>query len=334
MAGLSYNEDGDAWNMPRTATRHLSSYGFTPTNAPPGMTPPIRNTYSSIIHSQAPLPMAMRECGREPQCGNCYRPVHGPGQPQWVDQYNDNMSRLMVASDVRDRIIQKAYEDLANSSSQIASKPVLCKALARLYDVGPWTPLKTNVNWTDEEWRVAKWYQSNCGNPLVTASGNVSFYNKPLLPRSAVDSLIRSLGPVFDINGCKGCDFGQNACPCAPESGERAVYARRPTQLDIQRYQQLFAQPYVPPNELDARQQLRRMYGLVPEGPAGDAVLREQQAIVQDQRALRDFVNPDYDARVYDARVDEWRRQQAGKQTRIGAIMDNKGNTLAMGHGQ
>lgn len=314
--------------MPKTATRNLSSYGLRrPTN---------NSAPAHIYAAQAEMPISMRQCGREAACGNCYQPIHGPGQPAYVDLYNDNLARLMVDSDVRDRIIRKAYEDLANQSSQVPSRPALCKALARLYDHSAYTPLKVNLAATEEEYRLQRWYETNCGSPFLTASGNVAFYSRPLLRKPAVDSLIRNLKGfgVFDAMGCKGCDIAQTACPCEYQSGEKAVFARLPTQMDIQRYQELFPQPYLQPNLLDQRNQMRRMYGLVPEGPAGDAILREQQQIVQDQRALRDLANPDYQKRVYDARVDEYRRQQAGKQTRINSIMDQRGNSFPMGHGQ
>jgi len=61
--------------------------------------------------------------------------------------------------------------------------------------------------------------------------------------------------------------------------------------------------------------------------------LEEQNKIVQDQKALRDMANPDYDKRIYDARVDQHRRQQTANQQRINATMDRTGNALTFGHG-
>jgi len=45
------------------------------------------------------------------------------------------------------------------------------------------------------------------------------------------------------------------------------------------------------------------------------------------------MANPDYDKRIYDARVDQHRRQQTANQQRINATMDRTGNALTFGHG-
>lgn len=347
MSGLSYNEDGDSWTTPKPATVQTARYGIRRPRA---------NTWASLVRSQAPiLPTdptrvtsrdgcARGACGqtlasnrilesKESLCGDCYQPVHGPGQPAWVSSYDDSLAELMINSEARDRLILKAYEDLANQSSQVPSRPVLCKALARLYNHTPGNRLRVNPAWDSDDWRTVRWYQKNC-YPYMTAAGSTMFYERPLPSKGAVDNILRQLGPMLSSFGCRGLrqTYGEQ-CPCFPPDGERAVYARKPTQMDIKRFQDGFAQEYRQQAALDQREQMRRMYGLIPEGARGEAILAEQNKIVQDQKALRDMANPDYDKRIYDARVDQHRRQQTANQQRINATMDRTGNALTFGHG-
>lgn len=348
MAGLDYNNYDDAFTLPQPATRATARYGIRR---------PRHNSYASIIHSQAPvLPtnatkVTARDgcrrgaCSRtaasnklletrESLCGDCYQNVRGPGQPAWVSSYDDSLHQLMIDSETRDRLIRQSYVDLANQSNQVPSKPVLCKALARLYGHSPGNPLRRPPGMDEQDYRVQRWYEKNC-YPYMTPAGSVAFFERALPRREAVDNILRQLGPMISSFGC--CNMRQTygqPCPCAPESGERAVYARRPTQMDIKRYQDQFAQQYRRSEENDQRSQMRRLYGLVPEGEQGNAVLQEQQNLVRDQRALRDMANPDYDQRIYNARVDQHRRQQIANQQRMNSVFDRTGNILPVGQGQ
>lgn len=342
MAGLPYDEAYDAWTIPRPATRHTARYGIRR---------PRHNTYASVIHSQAPvLPTdatrvtSRQACQREAQaltstgnnlletkeslCGDCYQPVAGPGQPAWRAAYDDELAQLLINGEARDRLIRQAYIDLANQSSQLPSKPLLCKALARLYQHDPSHRMRVNPEWDQEDWAVARWYQKQC-YPFVTAAGSVAF-DEPPLPRKAwVDNLMQQLGPAIRAMGCTGLRESETVpCPCAPESGERAVYARQPTQLQLKAFQDQFAQQYRKTSAQEQQAQMRRMYGLFLEGTQGDQRAAEQAALVRDQAALRDAVNPDYAERVYRAQVDEHRRQTVAHGVRASQLLDQRGNAL------
>lgn len=342
MAGLPYDEACDAWTTPRPATRHTARYGIRR---------PRHNTYASVIHSQAPvLPTdvtrvtSRQACQngaqaltrtandlletKESLCGDCYQPVAGPGQPAWRDAYDDELAKLLINGEARDRLIRQAYVDLANQSSQLPSQPLLCKALARLYHHDPTHRLRVNPSWDQEDWAVARWYAKQC-YPYVTAAGSTAFYEPPLPRKAWVDNLMQQLGPAINYMGCAGLRQAEmQPCPCAPESGERAVYARKPTQLQLKAFQDQFAQQYRKAAAQDQQQQLQAMYGLFPEGAAGDRLAAEQAAIVRDQAALRDAVNPDYAERIYRAQVDDHRRQTVANGVRATQLLERTGNAL------
>lgn len=260
---------GVGYTLKPPATRRTARYGIRR---------PRHNTYASVIHSQAPvLPTdptrvtPRKNCRRgagdcaaandvleskELLCGDCVQPVRGPGQAAWVSAYDkrDELQQLLIDSEARDALIAKAYRELASQSYQTESKPVLCKALARLYQHGAHQPLRPSPHWSDEDWKVARWYSSNC-YPYV--AGNVAWTERPLTPKKWIDNVVKTLGPIYDYQSracmcavrsgelskgrrvecdaqpacasCSSCtDPGVQACPCAPESGERGVYPRAP----------------------------------------------------------------------------------------------------------
>lgn len=265
---------GVGYTLKPPATRRTARYGIRR---------PRHNTYASVIHSQAPvLPTdptritPRKNCRRgagdcsaandvleskELMCGDCLQPVRGPGQPAWVSAYDkrDELQQLLIDSEARDALIAKAYRDLSNQSYQTESKPVLCKALARLYQHGAHQPLRPSPNWSDEDWKVARWYSKNC-YPYV--AGNVAWTERPLTPKKWIDNVVKTLGPIYDYQSsacmckvrsgelskgrrvecdsqaaCKSCSSctapGPGGCPCPPESGERGVYPRAPPSASV-----------------------------------------------------------------------------------------------------
>ena len=260
----------------KPATRATARYGIRR---------PRHNTYASVIRSQAPvLPTnptqvtARKACqsgsgtlatannlleSKELMCGDCLEPVRGPNQAAWVSAYTkrDELQQLLIDSEARDALIAKAYRDLANQSNQTASKPVLCKALARLYQHTAHNPLRPSPNWSDEDWKVARWYSSNC-YPYESAGGSLMWTERPLPPKSWIDNVVKTLGPIYDYqskqcmcsvrNGqfsrgkkaggeaaaqpCASCsshNAGQGMpCPCPPASGELGVYPREPAPVE------------------------------------------------------------------------------------------------------
>lgn len=249
--------DGIGYTLAPPATRQTARFGIRR---------PRHNTYASIIHSQAPIlptdptrPARPRtECRRgagctsaandileskELLCGDCIQPVRGPGQAAWVSAYDkrDELQQLLIDSEARDALIARAYKDVAAQSFQTESKPVLCKALARLYQHDSHRPLRANPNWSDEDWAVARWYSKNC-YPYVSPAGSVMFYERPLPPKSWIDNVVRTLGPIYDYQssccmkqvggGCASCPSGggcgPQACPCSGGSEERDTYPRLP----------------------------------------------------------------------------------------------------------
>lgn len=232
--------DGIGYTLAPPATRKTARFGIRR---------PRHNTYASLIHSQAsvlptdptranrPRTACRRGAGctsaandilesKELMCGDCLEPIRGPGQAAWVSAYDkrDELQQLLIDSEARDALIAKAYKDLAAQSYQSESKPVLCKALARLYQHDSGRPLRANPNWSDEDWKVAKWYSKNC-YPYQSAAGSVMWYERPLVPKSWIDNVVRTLGPIYDYQS-RCCMEQVGACPCAPESGERGVYPR------------------------------------------------------------------------------------------------------------
>jgi hypothetical protein len=325
MSGFEYNDSADIWTTPVPATRHTARYGVRR---------PHHNSYASVIYSQKtilPTDMTrvtsrdgcvMGSCSatrvpngiletKESLCGDCYQPVKGPGQPAWRDSYDDSLGKLMVDSDLRDQLIRQAYRDIANQSNQLQSKPVLCKALARLYNHGPYNRLRVPLNQDSEDAQVQKWYATNC-YPYVTAAGSVPFYEPPLPRKEWIDNIVRQLGPALQYME-RDAYNSMVGCPCAA-TGERAVYPRKPTIEEIQNYQ-------LQSGNLGQHDEAwyKTMYGLF-SAEERDRKLREQQAALAGPRQLRDQVNQDYDQRVEQARVNEHRRQQVANAQRLQSI--------------
>ena len=236
------------WTLAPPAIRKTARYGIRR---------PKNNTYPSVIYSQAPvLPTdptrvtPRKACRRgagdaamgndvleskELLCGDCIQPVRGPGEPAWVSAYRkrDELQQLLIDSEARDALIRQAYENVASQSYQTEQKPVLCKALQRLYQHDAYRPMRANPNWTEEDWKVARWYCKNC-YPYVSAAGSVTWFERPLVPKSWIDNVVRTLGPIYNYMsqdcacvGNSSCSSTYN-CPCAPTNNERAVYPRAP----------------------------------------------------------------------------------------------------------
>lgn len=315
---MNHNEVGDSWTVPVPATRHTARYGLRR---------PLHNSYASVIYSQKPVlptdPTRVTTRGlckrgtcnqsqvsndiletKESLCGDCYQPVRGPGQPAWVQSYDDSLQKLMVDSELRDKLIRQAYRDIANQSNQIPSKPVLCKALARLYDHGPSNPLKRPPTMDDEDYRVQRWYEKNC-YPYVTASGSISFYEKPLPRKEWVDNVVRQLGPA--LNYMESCTRRLTACPCRESCGERAVMPRPPVVTEEPQIRQKDQQWY------------KEMYGLH-SAQNKELILQQQRELVQTQKNLRDKANPDFDDRIDEARFSQHQRQQIANAQRVQSI--------------
>lgn len=237
------------WTLAPPATRETARYGIRR---------PRRNTYASVIWSAAPyLPTdptrvtPRKNCRRgacgacshandlletkEALCGDVLQPVRGPREAAWVTnsyRRRDEMTDLLIDSDARDALIRRAYLDVANQSYQTESKPVLCKALARLFQHDSGKPLRPHPNWDNEDWRTYRWYCKNC-YPYVSAAGSVMWYERPAIPKSWIDNVVRQLGPVYNYMGvtCGCCETGNckmRGCPCTGESKEARVYPHVP----------------------------------------------------------------------------------------------------------
>lgn len=349
--------NGGAPSIP--ATRATARYGVRR---------PTRNTYESIIYSQAPvLPtdpsrVTSRQGCRSGACNrgsvtmdvlesqqvlsdNCRQPMRGPGQPEWVNQYckRDELQQLLIDSEARDQLIAQAYRDIANQSTQIESKPVLCKALARLYQHGAHQPLKANPNWSDEDWQVAQWYCKNCA-PFVTAAGSLTFSDRPLIPKKWLDNVVQSLGPAYNFmaNKCmtNACDCaspspvqsftadfyqktasknvdgcGSINCPPAPMQNERNTFPNLPVVPGVLQKANC--------NPLARSSATQSMYGLVTNDEQGKDMMQKQEQLVTEQRQQLSGANQDYSQRIYQARVKDFRLGSACNQLRQTSFLDN-----------
>ena len=211
---------------------------------------------------------------------------------QWLEGYHrrDELQALLIDSDARDALIEQAYRDVANGSYQLSQRPVLCKALARLYNHTAFNPLRANVHWSDDDWRVARWYCRNC-YPFESAGGSSTVWaERPLVPKKWVDNVVRSLGPVYDYMSECCADAFLDAPPRSVDTLRRDRLAS----CGDDRAAQLLAQ--------------RRA---VAEARAQGYSPTEAQLVADDQR-------------VYNDAVAAHRRNSAKKQVSMSAMLDTR----------